>query len=170
MITNRQLNDTFVTPKIRAYLYKKLASVSREDVDIRIEELLKYLNMAIYSQGDIPFSAQIDEVWHFWILETQEYTALCKKLCGGLFLHHSSTDYMSYDKPNFLTEKTDLKRGIEILLSYVLNYGGFDQERLKYWPVAQLLSKQWEGRADNLNAWLYAQLDDCQGRLMLQAG
>jgi len=118
---------------MKYYFDKKLAPLSSAEVDVRIEEALKYLNMAVYCNGDIPFSKEIDDVWHYWILETAEYQKLCAKLHGRTFLHHSSNDYAEYFDADAKNRKIDLEFGISILSSYVRNYGSFEPDRVKYW-------------------------------------
>jgi len=154
MITNPQLRDAFLSPQMKYYFDKKLAPLSSAEVDVRIEEALKYLNMAVYCNGDIPFSKEIDDVWHYWILETAEYQKLCAKLHGRTFLHHSSNDYAEYFDADAKNRKIDLEFGISILSSYVRNYGSFEPDRVKYWPLASHLMERLGWDLDQLNDWL----------------
>jgi hypothetical protein len=153
MITGHQLRERFLGPQMRFYFERKLEPLPSEDVLVRIEELLKYLNMAVHCNGDIPVSKEIDEVWHLWILQTQEYDELCAKLSGGLFLHHSSNDYALFTDPGAKDRKVDRTSGIAILASYVMNYGPFEADRLKYWPLAAKLAES-IGDSMQLNALL----------------
>ena len=139
---------------MKYYFDKKLAPLTSDEVDIRIEETLKFLNMAVHCGGQIPVSREIDEVWHYWILETAEYQKLCAKLDGGLFVNHSSNDYAEYHDSNAKNLKIDLEHGISFLSSYVRNYGAFEQNRLKYWPVATYLLDIPGWNLDKLNEWL----------------
>jgi hypothetical protein len=141
MITGHQLREEFLGPQMRFYFERKLKPLPSEDVLVRIEELLKYLNMAVHCNGDIPVSKEIDEVWHLWILQTEEYDQLCAKLSGGVFLHHSSNDYALFTDPGAKDRKMDRRIGIAILASYVMNYGPFEADRLKYWPLADKLAE-----------------------------
>ncbi|MCG8316081.1 MAG: hypothetical protein MI976_22945 [Pseudomonadales bacterium] len=154
MISNEQLQQHFVTAPMHYYFHRKLAPLDAKEIDIRIEELLKYLNMATFCNGDIPFNKEIDEVWHYWIMETLEYEALCAKLTGKGFFHHSSNDYAEYFNPGIKQQKPDFSRGLEILVAYVLNYGEFEAERVQYWPLAQRIMelRNWDIR--QLNEWL----------------
>jgi hypothetical protein len=153
MITGHQLREEFLGPQMRFYFERKLEPLPSDDVLVRIEELLKYLNMAVHCNGDIPVSKEIDEVWHFWILQTQEYDELCAKLSGGVFLHHSSNDYALFTDPGAKDRKVDRTTGIAILASYVMNYGPFEVDRLKYWPLADKLAES-IGDLAQLNALL----------------
>ena len=154
MISNAQLRGAFLSPQMKFYFDRKLSTLSSGEVDARIEELLKYLNMAIHDSGGIPFSDEIDEVWHYWILETAEYASLCSKLHGGQFIHHTSTDYVLYDQPEAALAEFDLVRWLGVLSSYVLNYGPFQPDRLRYWPLVDQLMARLACDVDTLNAWL----------------
>jgi hypothetical protein len=156
MITNAQLRAQFLTAPMRHYFLRKLAPLPESDVLIRIEEALKYLNMAVHCPGDIPFSREIDEVWHYWVLETQEYERLCRRLQGGRFLHHTSNDYASFFDSSATERRIDLNSGLAILASYVLNYGPIEADRIVYWPLATRLMQRLGGDLGELNARLAA--------------
>lgn len=161
MITNEELDTHFVSPRMREYFRKKLPKIDQYELNIRIQELLKYLNMAVYSSGGIPFTSDIDEVWHLWILETQEYTALCEKLYGGRFMHHSSSEYLSLAQNDDGGGNGDFQRALEILMSYVLNYGDFERRRIRYWPVADLLYQHFNEDLRKTNDWLKMKIKQC---------
>lgn len=95
-IANQQLRNAFLSPPMRHYFEAKLSPLSPREVRVRVEEALKFLNMAAYCHSSIPVSKDIDEIWHLWILETQEYRKLCRILQGGGFLHHRSNAYAEY--------------------------------------------------------------------------
>lgn len=154
MITNRQLRNAFLNPQMKYYFDKKLSPLPSDEIDSRIEEALKYLNMVIHCNGDIPVSREVDEVWHYWILETAEYEKLCAKLHGGMFLHHSSNDYAEYADEDAKNRRIDLHLGISILSSYVLNYGPFAEDRVQYWPLAVRLMERFDWTLSELNEWL----------------
>jgi hypothetical protein len=54
IITHAQLREVFVSAQLKHYFDKKLAPLPGDEVDIRIEETLKFLNMATYITGNIP--------------------------------------------------------------------------------------------------------------------
>lgn len=154
MITNEQLRETFLSANMKYYFDRKLAPLSSDEVNVRIEELLKYLNMAAHSHGGIPFSDEIDDVWHYWILQTKEYATLCNKLQGSRFIHHSSNDYEEFHDPQVRERSIDLHRAVSLLSSYVLNYGPFEADRIRYWPAAAQLMKLLSWNVDQFNTWL----------------
>ncbi|HMU65659.1 MAG TPA: hypothetical protein PKE57_00860 [Cellvibrionaceae bacterium] len=157
MISNETLRTTFITPGIRYYLHKKLAHISPAQVDIRTEELLKFLNISHHCSGDIPFNHEVDEIWHLWILETQEYFALCQKLRGApnSYIHHCSNDYIEFSNPEIKAQEPDMDRLFNILLTYVYNYGPFEAERIIYWPLALDIQQNAQLTVDEFNQWLF---------------
>ncbi|MBW8830237.1 MAG: hypothetical protein JF606_12520 [Burkholderiales bacterium] len=158
MITNEQLRDSFLTPAMKYYFDRKLAPLPSAEVDARIEELLKYLNMAAHSHGGIPFSDEIDDLWHLWIMQTKEYMRLCQKLQGSKFIHHSSNDYEEFTDKNIKARPVDLHRAVAILRAYFINYGPLEEDRLRYWPVAAQVTHKLGWTAQRLNAWLGAKV------------
>ncbi len=154
MISNEQLRRTFLSPAMKFYFDRKLAPLNSSEVDVRIEELLKYLNMAIHDRGDIPFSTDIDEVWHLWILETQEYQALCKRLQGAHFIHPTWTNFVLPEQPDAKEADFVLMGGLAVLSSYLLNYGPFQADRVRYWPLVEQLMACLGCDLDGLNDWL----------------
>jgi hypothetical protein len=154
IITNQQLRDAFLSPQMKSYFEKRLSSVSHAEVLERIEEALKFLNIAVYCHGNIPVSKEIDEVWHYWILETKEYRKLCSALHGRKFLHHSSNDYLEYFDKEIHSRGNDLTGDVAMLCSYVLNYGPFKSSRVKYWLLAAHLVDKCGWSVRKLNRWL----------------
>jgi hypothetical protein len=156
MISNEQLRAAFLTPAMQHYFERKLAELSPGEVAARVEELLKFLNMTIHSHGAIPVSEEIDDVWHLWVLQTKQYSQLCRNLQGGRFIHHSSNDYEEYVDKDFRTRPADLQRAVAVLRSYVINYGPFDADRVKYWPLAAQLLHRLGWTVARFNEWLGA--------------
>lgn len=154
MISNERLRTSFVTPAMAHYFASKLAALPKAEVDRRIEELLKYLNLAAHSPGGIPFTDEIDDVWHLWILQTKQYQQLCLKLQGGKFIHHSSNDYEEFDDSGLRERPIDLQRAVALLRAYVVNYGPFEADRVCYWTVAARVMQNLGWTVDRLNAWL----------------
>ena len=153
-ITNQQLQEAFLNPQMKYYFDKKLSPLPSAEVSIRVEETLKFLNMATYFHCNIPVSKEIDDVWHFWILETREYAQLCTKLQGRRFIHHSSNVYLNCcGQPNSKHEN-DLEEEAAMLGTYVLNYGPFEPDRIKYWVFAAHLVDACGWSVQQLNDWL----------------
>ena len=90
-MTSNLLDKLLVSSQMLAHLSKKLAKLPAYDIDLRVQELLKFLALAgRIEAGPLPISPELDELWHLFILETQEYASICAKL--GNFIHHTETD------------------------------------------------------------------------------
>jgi hypothetical protein len=159
MITNQQLRAAFLSPRMKYYFDKKLAPLSSHEVDIRIEEALKFLNLPAHVGGGIPVTSEIDEVWHYWILETREYQKLCSKIIDGRMIHHSSKEYLEYGQKEMNAADINLADGISILCSYVKNYGPFEPDRVNYWHFASVIMTLKNWNLDQLNNWLQLALE-----------
>jgi hypothetical protein len=152
-ITNQQLRETFLTPAMQHYFARKLPHLSDAELNIRIEETLKFLAIAPQCSGSIPVSKEIDEIWHYWILQTQEYEQLCLLLPTAVFIHHSSNAYMeSVDSK--LSGHDSLLSHVKMLAAYVANYGPFEESRVKFWTLASELCEKCHWSTHDLNAWL----------------
>jgi hypothetical protein len=137
-ITNMQLLDTYLTPELEKYFFKKMPEESQEYIRLKICELLKYLSLSHNSFSNIPFNTEIDEMWHLWIIQTVQYQELIGKLSTGSFIHHCSDDY---DDGNTDKNSIDEENNIQFsyLVSYVANFGDFTNEAVKFWPLANTL-------------------------------
>jgi hypothetical protein len=154
MITGQELRAELLNPAMKHYFNMKLAPLPSEEVDARIEETLKFLNMAVYCRGGIPVSEEIDQVWHYWILETMEYEKLCSKLTGETMIHHSANNYLEYTDKELKILRVSLADGIAVLLSYVQNYGPFEPDRTRFWRFATAIMERQRWDAPALNRWL----------------
>jgi hypothetical protein len=156
MISCEDLRNAFLSPQMIYYFHKKLAPLPSVVVDVRIDEALKFLNLAALSPGAIPVSKEIDDVWHYWVLETAEYETLCRKLPGGRFLHHSSNEYAEFHDPGAKEKEINPASQIAYLGSYVKSYGPFEPDRVCYWPFAARLMDMLDWSLDELTARLLA--------------
>ncbi|MFZ2314231.1 MAG: hypothetical protein WAW86_01055 [Gammaproteobacteria bacterium] len=93
LISNEILLKEFLSDALKKYFYTKLQAEDKSYVELKICELLKFLCLSHNSFGNIPFNAEIDEIWHLWILQTIQYHELMEKLPSKKFIHHSSNDY-----------------------------------------------------------------------------
>lgn len=152
-ITGQQLCDAYLSAPMLHYLRKKLPQLAEAELRARIEETLKFLAISAYCSGAIPVSRDIDEVWHYWILQTQEYEALCSSLFGGKFIHHTSNDYIEYFDED-VGMRDNLSLDVKMLATYVANYGPFEESRVKYWLLAEHLIERCGWKIEELNDWL----------------
>jgi hypothetical protein len=156
MITGDALRRAFLNPQMEHYFQKKLAPLPPEEVELRIDELLKFLNLAVHKDGPTPVSREIDDVWHYWVLQTVEYASLCSKLPGGLFVNHSSNDYEEFVVLDVKTKAPDPLAMMSFLGAYVKNFGPFEADRVTHWPFATRLMDLLGWSLDELNARLLA--------------
>lgn len=153
-ITNDELWKTFLSPEMWQYFKKKLRGIPMSEVRVRVEECLKFLNMATFCRGNIPVTQEIDDVWHYWILETMDYQRLCQKLTGRTFIHHHSNDYPQSQNKRSKSLKNSLEEEVAMLSAYVTNYGPFSSNRVKYWWMADHLVTKRGWSVKQLNYWL----------------
>jgi len=157
-ISDQELLRTFVTPQIVSYLQAKLPGVSPEILIRRVCELIKYLMLIPFSPGRILFGQEVDDVWHYWILQTRQYAQLCEKLPGGTFRHHSST---VYEEIAGVVETPSIPEALERILSFFISYyrsfGPISQDRIDCWPTLQRVVQEAEWSLDQLNDFLREQ-------------
>ena len=159
MIANEQLRAAFLDEPMLRYFRSKLSDLPDHELFARIEETLKFLFIASECTGSIPVSRDIDDVWHLWILQTQEYLTLCESLPTGSFIHHSSNEYLRYFDPT-VGEASDSALDVKMLALYVRNFGPFEASRTKYWLLAAHLVQRYGWTTQELNDWLQPSLGD----------
>jgi hypothetical protein len=164
MISDNSLLETYLSSAMENYLTVKIGC-NVETTRAQAAEFLKYFLIAAeLSPGPIAVSEEIDNLWHFWILETSEYNKLIEKSPKRVFLHHSSNIYIEgLKKPQYppLTDKEKSKRDISALLTYVANFGEFREDNAKYWPPFTQLMKQLGG-LENANRELTKYIENMQ--------
>lgn len=154
MIGNEFLINSYLTPEMEVYFYKKLKREHPSYVKLKIIEFLKFILLSHHTYGDIPFNAEIDEVWHLWILQTIQYAELMDKLPTQKFIHHCSTDYPDRDSDLIESEEVKLQKQLSYLVSYWANFGDFTQETLNFWPTANLVMNAFNFNLKQLNYFL----------------
>jgi len=153
MKTERSLSAALLGAPMAHYFSRKFADLPDDELACRIEETLRFLFISHECSGSIPVSRDIDDVWHAWILQTQEYEALCQKLPTQRFIHHSSNDYLSFFDP-LVGENDGLERDVRMLALYVVNFGPFDERRAMHWLLARHLLQRCGWSLSDLNSWL----------------
>lgn len=152
-ITNELIAKKFLDQSIIEYFQKKIPNSLNEDIVIRAVELIKFFLLSEYFKGDVPFSEELDEMWHLWILQTKEYANLMKALPHKKFIHHSSHEYIEKNKEN-LSSKDKINTQFSYLVSYVLNFGPFKQEEILFYPYAMALLKERNMNLEEFNSYL----------------
>ena len=156
MIAGEDLRNALLTPQMLQYFRRKFPQVPDGELEVRLEESLKFLNIAVFCRGNIPVSQEIDDIWHYWILQTREYARLCTRLQGNRFIHHSSNAYD--DGTDAAGRHHDVEQDVVMLATYVLNYGPFEARRTRYWTFANHLLTDLGMSLDQLNDWLNSAL------------
>ena len=75
---------------------RQLRKIHGKEYDVLkiIKELIRGLTCKAHSSKpmELSFPAQIDEAWHFAILQTAKYSQICKKKFGKMIEHSTETD------------------------------------------------------------------------------
>jgi len=161
MLTNKIISDdalvnAYLPSQMANYFYQKIANEAKETVKIKIIELLKYLSLCQHTSGPIPFSKEIDHIWHLWILQTKQYQTLMRQLPGKQFIHHCAKEYTHESIRKTFASDEEQIRIVSFLASYVANFGPFKASRLHYWPTATNLMHALECDVNGLNQFLHA--------------
>lgn len=151
-VTGAQLRATYLSPEMLRYFERKLPDLDPDEVLARVEEALKFLRVAFFTSGNIPVVQEIDDVWHLWILETQEYWRLCERMHEGRYLHHSSNAFRVPGTGG--GPVNNLEQDVAALADYVVNYGPFAPDRIRFWRLARHLVEGCGISVDELNTWL----------------
>ncbi|MFF6834390.1 hypothetical protein ACFY84_21325 [Streptomyces sp. NPDC012438] len=109
----------------------------------RVRECLRYLYLVSRHPDRLgglflPVEQEIDEIWHYLILQTHEYRDLCeRRLPGGHFVHHRSISYDAYQEaPGRETAAEEALRWIPL---YTAAFGPFDADALPHWTIVRFL-------------------------------
>ncbi|MEV0124056.1 hypothetical protein AB0I16_21430 [Streptomyces sp. NPDC050703] len=112
-------------------------------VAVQVRECLRYLYLVSRHPDRLgglflPVEQDIDEIWHYLVLQTREYRELCEeRLPGGRFIHHRSISYEAYQAaPGRATAAEEALRWIPL---YTAAFGPFDEAALPHWTVVRFL-------------------------------
>lgn len=127
-----------------------------EYVERQVTECLRYLYLISRHREELaglflPVEQDIDEIWHYLILQTREYRELCEeRLPGGFFVHHRSIGYEDYQ------EEPGRERAIEEALRWIPLYcaafGPFDEGALPHWTIVRFLHRQLSMSLEEISA------------------
>jgi hypothetical protein len=151
-VSDEWLLNAYLTQSMQSYFVKKLPELSRPEVRARVAECLK--GLAFMTPGPILFSADIDTIWHYWILQTEQYAELCARLPGRRFLHHSSNDY-PVPEDSDRDKRRLLKRLINFFAAYSSHFGPMRKGRLHHWPALERLMQVLDWDLARTNAFLH---------------
>lgn len=133
-------------------------NLPKETADEAILEFLRFATLALDSPGRkahaqrfIPVVQLIDKVWHFCLLQTREYAALCEAIAPGRFLHHRTILYDAYRQT--VPDVRDLhQEDLSWIASYVASFGGFTERTIQYWRIPTLLLSELGWDVERVNA------------------
>ncbi|WP_432152850.1 hypothetical protein [Streptomyces tricolor] len=116
---------------------------SEATVRHQVRECLRYLYLVSRHPDRLgglflPVEQDIDEIWHYLILQTREYRDLCEnRLPGGHFIHHRSISYDAYQEaPGREAVAEEALRWIPL---YTAAFGPFDADALPHWTIVRFL-------------------------------
>ncbi|MFI7099363.1 hypothetical protein ACIBK8_08390 [Streptomyces sp. NPDC050161] len=117
-----------------------------EFVERQVTECLRYLYLVSLHHDRLgglflPVEQEIDEIWHYLILQTREYRSLCEeRLPGRFFIEHRSIAYEEYQ------QEPGRERAIEEALRwiplYCREFGPFDEGALPHWTIVRFLHER----------------------------
>ncbi|GGS53235.1 hypothetical protein AB0E75_31060 [Streptomyces griseoviridis] len=109
----------------------------------QVRECLRYLYLVSRHPDRLgglflPVEQDIDEIWHYLILQTREYRELCEqRLPGGHFIHHRSISYADYQEaPGRESAAEEALRWVPL---YTAAFGPFDVDALPHWTIVRFL-------------------------------
>ncbi|MFJ6695365.1 hypothetical protein ACIQM4_04745 [Streptomyces sp. NPDC091272] len=122
----------------------------RAQVEHQVRECLRYLYLLSRHPDRLgglflPVEQEIDEIWHFLILQTREYRELCEtRLPGGHFIHHRSiayTDYQDGDRAD-TGRRVAAEEALRWIPLYTAAFGPFDADALPHWTIVRFLHRE----------------------------
>ncbi|MFF1692181.1 hypothetical protein ACFVXC_00945 [Streptomyces sp. NPDC058257] len=126
----------------------------RTHVEHQVRECLRYLYLVSRHPDRLgglflPVEQEIDEIWHFLILQTREYRELCEqRLPGGDFIHHRSIAYTDYQDGDQGGDRADAGRRVAAeealrwIPFYAAAFGPFDEDALPHWTIVRFLHQE----------------------------
>ncbi|MER5970072.1 hypothetical protein ABT112_10110 [Streptomyces sp. NPDC002055] len=119
------------------------AGVPTEYAERQVTECLRYLYLVSKHRDRLsglflPVEQDIDEIWHYLILQTREYRALCEeRLPGRFFIEHRSIGYEDYQREP--GREQVLEEALRWIPLYCAEFGPFDEGALPHWTIVRFL-------------------------------
>ena len=144
------MSSDLLSRGMRTPLREKLPDRTPAELEIQIEECLKFLTIASeLPESFFPLTKEVDEVWHELISETREYRRLCSELPGQRFLHHSAATLTEYAAQR--GKKAVVEQLLAWIPSYVSRFGDFTEERAELWMICNFLRRELGLSLDQIN-------------------
>ncbi|MBC3982872.1 hypothetical protein H8N01_09900 [Streptomyces sp. AC536] len=115
-------------------------------VERQVTECLRYLYLVSRHREQLsglflPVEQDIDEIWHYLILQTREYRALCEeRLPGRFFIEHRSIAYESYQQAP--GREQAMEEALRWIPLYCREFGPFDEGALPHWTIVRFLHQR----------------------------
>ncbi|MGX1758014.1 hypothetical protein ACWIG5_14070 [Streptomyces lydicus] len=122
------------------------SAAPREFVERQVTECLRYLYLVSRYRDRLsglflPVEQDIDEIWHYLILQTREYRVLCEeRLPGRFFIEHRSIAYEDYQQEP--GREQALEEALRWIPLYCREFGPFDEGALPHWTMVRFLHEQ----------------------------
>ncbi|WP_399095135.1 hypothetical protein ACGH2B_26925 [Streptomyces sp. BBFR2] len=126
----------------------RTTGVPREFAERQVTECLRYLYLVSRHHDRLgglflPVEQEIDEIWHYLILQTREYRALCEeRLPGRFFIEHRSIAYEDYQREP--GREQVLEEALRWIPLYCAAFGPFDEGALPHWTIVRFLHRRLE--------------------------
>ncbi|MGW5114753.1 hypothetical protein ACWEQ8_04750 [Streptomyces noursei] len=126
--------------------FEETTDAPRDLVARRVTECLRYLYLVSRYRERLgglflPVEQDVDEVWHYLILQTREYRALCEeRLPGGFFIEHRSIGYEAYQQEPGRAQALD--EALRWIPLYCREFGPFDEDALPHWTIVRFLHQR----------------------------
>ncbi|MFJ9887085.1 hypothetical protein ACIQRW_14625 [Streptomyces sp. NPDC091287] len=141
----RLLGDALHT-EVTRYFCDKAPDTPQDFVERQVTECLRYLYLVSRHRDRLaglflPVEQDIDEIWHYLILQTREYRALCEeRLPGRFFINHRSIAYEDYqEEPG---REQALEEALRWIPLYCQEFGPFDEGALPHWTMVRFLHER----------------------------
>lgn len=141
------LGDALHTEVVDHFI-EESEGASREFVTRQVTECLRYLYLVSQYRDRLgglflPVEQDIDEIWHYLILQTREYRALCEeRLPGRFFIEHRSIAYEDYQQEP--GREQALEEALRWIPLYCREFGPYDEGALPHWTIVRFLHVQME--------------------------
>lgn len=140
---------TLLGPALHTELVEHFAAKTdapRAHTERQALECLRYLYLISAYPEELsglflPVEQEIDEFWHYLILQTREYRFLCEqRLPGRFFIEHRSVAYEDYQREP--GREQAIEEALRWIPLYCREFGPFDEGVLPHWTIVRFLHEQ----------------------------
>ncbi|AJQ97205.1 hypothetical protein YC6258_05175 [Gynuella sunshinyii YC6258] len=96
--------------------------------------------------------AEVDEIWHEFILQTSEYKTFCEEyLPGRRFIHHSSISKEDYQKDFDISDRQFFEQQMSWLGYHNIFFGDYRETEMDHWKCTDFLYNSLNLSIDEIN-------------------